>query len=63
MYISKCQGVYNQTAFNLLYDLIYFLLNKVFKTWKNVKTKAYVWDLTPLPARNIFKGNEGRVYI
>jgi len=38
MYIPKCQGVFNRTVLNLLFNLIYFLFNKVFKTWKNCET-------------------------
>jgi len=38
MHIPKCQGVFNRIVFNLLFDLIYFLFNKVLETWKNCET-------------------------
>jgi len=32
MHIPKCQGIFNRTVFNLLFDIIYFLFNKVLET-------------------------------
>jgi len=43
MHIPKCQDIFNLTVFNLLRDLIYFLINKVLTIWKNCETSYICW--------------------
>jgi len=48
MHIPKCQGVFNRTVINLMFDLIYLLFNKVPETWKNFELLCRSVDQTSL---------------
>jgi len=51
---SKMPKCFNRSAFNLWFDLIYFLFNKVFQTWKKCETPCNLKSL-PIAKRSMYQ--------